>query len=61
RDAVIQERAWELAFEGNRLFDLRRTNSMERVLVQQYGKTITSGAYFFPVPQRELDTNPLMK
>ncbi|NIG56716.1 RagB/SusD family nutrient uptake outer membrane protein [Chitinophaga sp. Cy-1792] len=61
RNAVIQERAWELAFEGNRLFDLRRTNSMEKVLVQQYGKTITSGAYFFPIPQRELDTNPLMK
>ncbi|RFS21747.1 RagB/SusD family nutrient uptake outer membrane protein [Chitinophaga silvatica] len=61
RNAVIQERAWELAFEGSRLFDLRRTNTMEKVLVQQYGKTITSGAYFFPIPQRELDTNPLMK
>ncbi len=61
RDAVVQERSWELAFEGNRLFDLRRTNAVEKVLVQQYGKTITNGAYFFPVPQRELDTNPLMK
>jgi len=61
RDAVVEERAYELAFEGNRLFDLRRTNSMEKVLVQKYGKTITSGAYFFPVPQRELDTNPLIK
>lgn len=61
RAAVVQERAWELAFEGSRLFDLRRTNSMEKVLVKQYGKTITSGAYFFPIPQRELDTNPLMK
>ncbi|RAJ22392.1 RagB/SusD family nutrient uptake outer membrane protein [Pedobacter cryoconitis] len=61
RDAVVLERSWELAFEGNRLFDLRRTNTMEKVLVQQYGKTITSGAYFFPIPQRELDTNPLMK
>jgi hypothetical protein len=61
RDAVIQERSWELAFEGERLFDLRRTNTVEKVLVQKYGKTITSGAYFFPVPQREIDTNPLMK
>lgn len=60
RDAVVQERAWELAFEGNRLFDLRRTNGMEK-MAQDYGKTITSGAYFFPIPQRELDTNPLMK
>jgi hypothetical protein len=60
RNAVLQERAWELAFEGNRLFDLRRTHNMEKVLVQQYGKVITSGAYFFPIPQRELDTNPLI-
>jgi hypothetical protein len=61
RDAVVEERAFEFAFEGERLFDLRRTNSMEKVLVQKYGKSITSGAYFFPIPQRELDTNPLMK
>lgn len=61
RDAVVEERALELAFEGNRLFDLRRTNSMDKVLVQKYGKTISSGAYFFPIPQREVDTNPLMK
>lgn len=61
REAVVEERALELAFEGHRLFDLRRTNSMERILTQKYGKTITSGAYFFPVPQREIDTNPLMK
>ncbi|WP_423146090.1 RagB/SusD family nutrient uptake outer membrane protein [Rubrolithibacter danxiaensis] len=60
RDAVIQERSWELAFEGDRLFDLRRTNSMDKVLVQKYGKTITSGAYFFPIPQQEIDTNPLI-
>jgi starch-binding outer membrane protein, SusD/RagB family len=61
RDSVVHERSWELAFEGNRLFDLRRTNSVEKILGQKYGKTITSGAYFFPIPQRELDTNPLMK
>ena len=28
RKAVIQERALELAFEGNRLYDLRRTASV---------------------------------
>ncbi len=60
REAVIEERAWELAFEGNRLFDLRRTHTMEAVLEGRYGKFITSGAYFFPIPQRELDTNPLI-
>lgn len=61
RDAVVEERELELAFEGSRLFDLRRTHTMEKVLVEKYGKTITSGAYFFPIPQREIDTNPLMK
>ncbi|GHE44800.1 RagB/SusD family nutrient uptake outer membrane protein [Sphingobacterium griseoflavum] len=61
RQAVIEERAYELAFEGNRLFDLRRTNTMQKILVEKYGKSITSGAYFFPIPQRELDANPLMK
>jgi starch-binding outer membrane protein, SusD/RagB family len=60
RAEVIEERARELAFEGHRLFDLRRTNTMEEVLVDKYGKTITSGAYFFPIPQREIDTNPAM-
>ena len=61
RDAVVEERSFELAFEGQRLFDLRRTNSVEKVLKDKYGKSITSGAYFFPVPQREIDNNPLMK
>jgi hypothetical protein len=61
REAIVEERAFELAFEGNRLFDLRRTNSMEKVLVEKYGKSITSGAYFFPIPQREIDSNPLIQ
>ncbi|MBC6612467.1 RagB/SusD family nutrient uptake outer membrane protein [Hymenobacter sp. BT507] len=59
RDAILQERAWELAFEGNRLFDLRRTHKMEEVLVQKYGKTIQpDNAYFFATPTRETDLNP---
>ncbi len=61
REAIVEERSFELAFEGNRLFDLRRTNSMEKVLVEKYGKSITSGAYFFPIPQREIDSNPLIQ
>jgi starch-binding outer membrane protein, SusD/RagB family len=58
RDAVVRERSWELAFEGNRLFDLRRTNSMESVLEGEFGKNIQNGTYFFDIPQREVDTNP---
>jgi hypothetical protein len=57
REAVIQERAWELAFEGNRLFDLRRTKQMEKVLEGKYGKKIQNGAYFFDIPLKETDLN----
>lgn len=61
RDAVLQERSWELTFEGHRLFDLRRTNSIDRILVQKYKKTVNPQyAYFFPIPLRELQTNPLI-
>lgn len=58
RDAVLQERSWELCFEGQRLFDLRRTHNMENILVNKYGKTIATDAYFFPIPQSEVDRNP---
>jgi hypothetical protein len=58
RDAVIQERAWELSFEGNRLFDLRRSHKMESVLKDTYGKTITGDPYYFPIPQAEINKNP---
>jgi hypothetical protein len=60
RDAIIQERAWELCFEGNRLFDLRRSHKMEEILVQRYGKTITGDPYYFPIPTREVDLNALL-
>ena len=58
RAAVLQERSWELCFEGNRLFDLRRTNNMVNILSTKYGKTITGDPYFFPIPQEEVDKNP---
>ncbi|KXX68195.1 RagB/SusD family nutrient uptake outer membrane protein [Flammeovirga sp. SJP92] len=58
RDYILEERGRELAFEGKRLFDLRRTNSMEKVLGDQYGKPMTSGIYYFDIPLIEVDTNP---
>jgi hypothetical protein len=59
REAVLQERAWELAFEGHRLFDLRRTASV----VSTVPEAMTAGlsedqAAFYPIPLRELDLNP---
>jgi hypothetical protein len=60
RDSVVVERKWELAFEGNRLFDLRRTNTMKKVLVDELNivNNIQSGEYFFSIPQSEVDLNP---
>ncbi|RWY53910.1 RagB/SusD family nutrient uptake outer membrane protein [Mucilaginibacter gilvus] len=58
RDAVLQERSWELCFEGQRLFDLRRTHNIENILVTKYGKSVTGDPYFFPIPQSEVDRNP---
>lgn len=58
RKAVLQERSWELCFEGNRLFDLRRTNNMVNILTDQYGKTLSGDPYFFPIPQSEVEQNP---
>ena len=58
RDAVVQERAWELAFEGQRLYDLRRKS----MVTQKDPRAIASGiteekAAFYPIPQVEIDLN----
>jgi hypothetical protein len=60
RDAVWQERSWELAFESKRLFDLKRWGTFYSVLSQdpvaKIGIKPTS--VFSPIPQREIDLNP---
>jgi len=59
REAVIQERAWELAFEGQRLFDLRRKSivTVKDKKAQTAGITEAQAA-FYPIPQLEIDLNP---
>lgn len=57
RRAVINERKLELAFEGNRLFDLRRTASVTTT-VQEASSLTEEEAAFYPIPQREVDLNP---
>lgn len=61
REAVIQERAWELAYEGQRFYDLRRTNSVEEAftaLGQEANLGNPSTFYFYPLPDIELILNP---
>jgi len=59
REAVEKERRLELAFEGHRFFDLRRTNRMTTVL-PAIGTLTTDCKGYFPIPQSELDLNSKM-
>lgn len=56
RESVINERAWELMYEGNRLYDLRRLNRVVDLVDEANGLTPEQAA-FYPIPQRELDLN----
>ena len=51
-DAILHERRLELAFEGQRFFDLRRFGQAQAVL------GIDANHLLFPIPQRERDANP---
>ncbi|SMO31845.1 RagB/SusD family nutrient uptake outer membrane protein [Fodinibius sediminis] len=56
REAVWRERHWELAGEGKRWFDLKRTG---RLLdeIRKDGKNIQEKNRLFPIPQIELELN----
>jgi len=65
RLAIEKERRLELAFEGQRWFDLLRTNRAVTVMNAQkdgsgnslnYG--VTAAKLLFPIPQTEVDRNP---
>lgn len=60
RKAVIKERSLELAFEGNRLYDLRRTASVTKTDNKAVGIS-EAEADFYSIPQREIDLNPNIK
>lgn len=61
REAVLHERRMELAFEGQRWFDLIRVNNGQYALdfLHSIGKTNASEKHLvLPIPQIELDRNP---
>lgn len=61
REVVLHERRMELAFEGQRWFDLIRVNNGQYGLdfLHSIGKiNATSNHLLFPIPQKEIDTNP---
>lgn len=63
KEAIIHERRMELAFEGHRWFDLIRIDNGEYAIkfFQSLGKTnVNKNRLLFPIPQTEMDANPLM-
>lgn len=56
-DAVLNERKFELCFEGQRRWDLIRMGKLA-TLNGPYGRKIEDKHVFFPIPQTELDLNP---
>ena len=63
REAIIHERRMELAFEGHRWFDMIRIDNGNYALnfLHSIGKTnATRERLLFPIPQTEIDANPLM-
>lgn len=66
-EALLKERRLELAFEGQRWFDLVRLNKVEEVMNAVYAKDsgrrpqvypFTEYSYRMPIPQSMLDQNP---
>ena len=62
-DAVIQERAWEFFAEGDRWYDLTRTNKFLTVIPKAVNsvypvRAVQAKNKYFPIPQDELNANP---
>lgn len=63
REKIIHERRIELAFEGHRWFDMIRLQDGEYAInfLKSIGKSnINKNRLIFPIPQTEMDANPLM-
>lgn len=64
RDKIRHERRIELAFEGHRWFDMIRWDNGRYALdfLHSVGKINASQKHLlFPIPQKEIDTNPNLK
>lgn len=68
-DKVLEERLMELAFEGDRWFDLKRMGKATQLLSQQkdgtgnvlsYATNINQNRLLWPIPQDKLDANALL-
>lgn len=59
REAIALERRLELAFEGHRWFDLKRTGrAVETMNALGLDYSVTEDKLLWPIPQNEMDRNP---
>lgn len=59
REAVLKERGYELAFEGNSCYDLRRWNRLHTDITAAREQGYTAeDLVFYPLPSLETDLNP---
>jgi uncharacterized protein (UPF0297 family) len=56
RDAILQERSWELCFEGHQRWDLLRTGKYLDV-IKKTGINATEKHLLYPIPLNEIDVN----
>ncbi|MDR1680321.1 MAG: RagB/SusD family nutrient uptake outer membrane protein [Prevotellaceae bacterium] len=57
RDAVYNERTFEMAFEGDRMYDIRRWNRINEIQ-EVIDEGLTEAQYtFYPIPQAEVNLN----
>jgi hypothetical protein len=62
-NAVLQERSWEFFAEGDRWYDLTRTNTFMQVIPTAVNnvfpvRTPQTRNRYFPIPEREIQANP---
>ena len=59
REAVLHERKYELAFEGDYCYDLRRWNRLHSDITEAKAQGYTAeDLVFYPIPKVETDLNP---
>lgn len=60
QDSVLLERAYEFMCDGKRWLDLKRTGTVQKVILAHKGKVVSESMLLWPIPEDEINTNPLI-